>query len=48
MPYETRQANYEGITPEGKKYEVVELTPDFGWVVVGVLTVMDGGRKIAA
>lgn len=48
VPDETRKANYDGITSEGKKYEVVERTTGSSWVVVAVLTVIDGGRKIAA
>ncbi|MFI5107279.1 MAG: hypothetical protein ACHP78_00370 [Terriglobales bacterium] len=48
MPHGKRRANYCDTVPEGRKYEVLEQACPGDWVVVTVLTVVDGRPKVAA
>ena len=48
MPHGTRRAQYCDTVPEGRKYEVLEKAHLGEWVVVAVLTVVDGRAKAAA
>jgi hypothetical protein len=48
MPPGNRRANFCETVPEGRKYEVVEKTHNGDWVVVSVLTVVDGRPNVAA
>ncbi len=48
MPHGTRRANYRDTVREGRKYEVLEQACPGDWVVVTVLTVVDGRPRVAA
>ena len=48
MPHGTLRAKYHDMVPEGRKYEVLEQACQGDWVVVTVLTVVDGRPKVAA
>ncbi len=48
LPQGTRRANYCDTVPEGRTYEVVEKACNGEWVIVTVLTVVDGRANVAA
>ena len=48
MPHGTRRAIYRDTVPQGKEYEVLERAYSGDWCVVTVLTIVDGGPKVAA
>ena len=43
-----RVAKYRTMVPGGRKYDVLERARYGDWVVVAVLTLIDGRRKVAA
>jgi len=47
-PHGTRRAKYHDTVPEGRKYQVLEQACPGDWVVVTILTVVDGRPKVAA
>ena len=48
MPPGTRRTKYRTTVSEGRKYKVLERVCPDNWVVVTVLTVLDGRPKVAA
>jgi len=48
MSHGTRMAIYRNTVPEGKKYEVLEKAHNGDWLVVTVLTIVEGRPKVAA
>jgi len=48
MQHKTRTAKYRDTVPEGRKYEVLERDGQGDWLVVAVLTVVDGRPEVVA
>ena len=48
MPPGIRRANFCDTVPDGRKYEVLEKARNGDWVVVSVLTVVDGRPNVVA